>query len=106
MLPDLTPVPDRNHGYAEGTPVMDHDALRLEARRIADYLAAMHEARVENMKAMAAAGMTWAEIGRIWQVSPQAAMYATGHATRTRDTSATKKPAAAKKATPKKPTGD
>lgn len=38
--------------------------------------------RVEIMKRMAAAKVPWATIGRIFDVSPQAAMYATGHAKR------------------------
>lgn len=42
--------------------------------------------------------VSWAQIGRIFGISPQAAMYVTGHITR----SSTKKPGAAKKKPTKK----
>lgn len=38
--------------------------------------------RVEQMKALHEAGVPWAQIGRTFAVTPQAAMYATGHAKR------------------------
>lgn len=35
--------------------------------------------RIHSMRGMHEAGVSWAEIGRIFGVTPQAAMYATGH---------------------------
>lgn len=49
--------------------------------------------RTEKMKEMHQAGIPWAEIARIFKQTPQAAMYATGHAVRQ---SRSKKAAAAK----------
>lgn len=111
MSPANTPERDRNRGYDAAAIEHYQQELRDSARStlavIADLDDAVRQAaerRVEVMKLMADAHMTWAEIGRIWGVSPQAAMYATGHATRTRGKEpATKKPPA-KKTAAKAPT--
>lgn len=72
-----------------------------EARRIATALHAtearlndLHDARTQSMAHLHALGISWAEIGRIYSITPQAAMYATGHAKRT----GREKPSGAKKA--------
>lgn len=107
--PANTPERDRNRGYDPDAIEHCQQELRESARStlavIADLDDAVRQAaerRVEVMKLMADTHMSWAEIGRIWGVSPQAAMYATGHATRTRgkEPAATKPPA--KKAAVKK----
>lgn len=66
------------------------DLLRREAEEIKSALAKIaranenaHARRTASMKKMREAGRSWAEIGRIYGVTPQAAMYATGAATRT-----------------------
>lgn len=55
------------------------DAQRLnEERRLA-----LREEMVRSMIALHEADVSWAEIGRIFGCTPQAAMYATGYAKRT-----------------------
>lgn len=60
--------------------------LRNQGVRIARSIQAlerMKDARTEHMKTMHEAGISWAEIGRTFGCTPQAAMYATGAAKRT-----------------------
>lgn len=45
-------------------------------------VAAIQAERVRHMKAMRSQGLPWSVIGRAFGVSAQAAMYATGEATR------------------------
>lgn len=63
--------------------------LQVEASRVADALTVAEERvtllrteRVNCMRRMHDAGLPWAEIARRFAVTPQAAMYATGHAKR------------------------
>lgn len=44
--------------------------------------ARLREERTTLMNQMAAAGLSWSYIGKVCGVTPQAAMYATGHAKR------------------------
>lgn len=67
----------------------EQDALLNEARRIASALTATEERaellkseRVNSMRKLHDVGVSWAQIGRQFNVTPQAAMYATGHAKR------------------------
>lgn len=48
-----------------------------------DRVTALRNESVVQMRRLHAAGVSWAEIARLFEVSPQAAMYATGHARRT-----------------------
>lgn len=90
-LPVNPPEHDRNRGYDAAALEHYQQELRDSARTTLAVIADLErearnaaDRRVEVMQLMANAHMSWAEIGRIWGVSPQAAMYATGHATRTR----------------------
>lgn len=63
-----------------------HLELRNQGIKIAraiETLERMKDARTEHMRAMHEAGISWAEIGRTFGVTPQAAMYATGAVKRT-----------------------
>ena len=67
-------------------PNQEHQDLLNEARRIAAGLASAEERaatlrdeRIISMRKLHDVGVSWAEIGRAFDVSPQAAMYATGH---------------------------
>lgn len=57
--------------------------LRLALQRAEDEFNALKEKRVEHMRLMFDHGMSWAEIGRAFDISAPAAMYATGHSKRT-----------------------
>lgn len=54
-------------------------ALTVAERRRDDLVAV----RARHMKEMHEAGATWVEIGRVFGLTPQAVMYATGYAVRT-----------------------
>lgn len=54
------------------------NALRSAETRLDN----LRDERITAMKSLFSAGVSWAEIGRTFGVSPQAAMYATGHTTR------------------------
>lgn len=65
------------------------DTLIGEARRIETALSAalsratsLREVRTDSMNRMHQAGIPWAQIARTYGVTPQAAMYATGHSSR------------------------
>lgn len=73
---------------AEMTP--EQTALASQAKAVTDAIAEIeasieekHREKVEIMKAMRDKEMSWAAIGRIFGVTPQAAMYATGASVRT-----------------------
>lgn len=73
---------------ADTTP--EQESLSKEAQAINHAIAEIDAAaekkyreRVEIMKRMREAQMSWAAIGRAFKVTPQAAMYATGAAVRT-----------------------
>lgn len=53
-------------------------ALELSEQRTAR----LRDERTRSMSALHDAGISWAEISRAYGVTPQAAMYATGHAKR------------------------
>lgn len=60
--------------------------------------ATLSDERIAVINELREAQVSWAQIGRIFGISPQAAMYVTGHSKR----SAAPKKGAAKKKTPKK----
>lgn len=63
-----------------------HVELRNQGLKIARSIQAlerMKQARTDHMKVMHEAGVSWAEIGRTFGLTPQAAMYATGAVKRT-----------------------
>lgn len=62
--------------------VTEATRIRILLAAAADQVTALQEERTATIRRMAEAGMSWAEIGRHLKISPQAAMYATGHATR------------------------
>lgn len=73
---------------ADMTP--EQEALAEQARVVKSALAEIEAAgeakrreSVEIMKAMREEQMSWAAIGRVFGVTPQAAMYATGSSVRT-----------------------
>lgn len=70
--------------------VDEHEELRRQGEAIHASITAAEQAaederarRTEHMRRMHIAGVSWAAIGRTFRISPQAAMYATGFATRT-----------------------
>lgn len=72
------------------SPNEEQEELRRHGASIRAAVTAAEEAverersrRTEHMKEMHEAGISWAEIGRTFAVTPQAAMYATNYATRT-----------------------
>lgn len=73
-------------------------ALQAEYAASKEQHEAMIERRAQDIRDLHEEKHSWAEIGRIYEMSPQAAMYASGHAKRTPP----KKAAARKKKTPKK----
>lgn len=75
------------------TPTPSQVALLAEAaensasmRALAEQETRLRHEREDIMRRMFKAGLSWAEIGRQFGCTPQAAMYATGHATRTKRT--------------------
>lgn len=63
---------------AEEAKVLKRATAEIEAKA-----EAVRQETIALMKRMREAGMSWAAIGRTFDVTPQAAMYATGSAVRT-----------------------
>lgn len=68
----------------------EQESLVLDATQVKralgvaeDRVAALRNESVIMMRKLHDAGVSWAEIARIHNMTPQAAMYATGHAQRT-----------------------
>lgn len=87
------------------TANLDPEQLLTKAKVVAsqydeakESLARLSDERITCINDLRDNGLSWAEIGRVFSISPQAAMYVSGHATRT----PAKSGAAAKKKSKKK----
>lgn len=84
---DRTPQqpPADDQPRVDSSPSSELATLRAQAEHVADGTAAAEDNlnrwrrdRSHLMARMSQAGLTWAEIGRIFKVTPQAAMYGSG----------------------------
>lgn len=74
-MPTINP---QQEALAQQAALVEHALALADAR-----VEMLRQERTRTMAAMNEAGMSWAEIARAFHVTPQAAMYATGHAQRT-----------------------